>query len=542
MKRVANCLIAAIVLLAANFCLAAGITEDTTWSGDKTIDAKVILAKGRLTIEPGAKITFVGQGAIELGVDATLLAKGAKDKPIAFTADHAGAITSSGAATLEHCTFTGLGGAGQKDKPVKCVQLTTAGDGIAFRNCRFSDCSAIEIAGTKPCEIIGCDFRDGRPNAEGGSVLRVICRNAKIIDNTFKGISLGGSEGDAVVVKNNLLVDGTIGGFTAFKMGQKDYSDADRKEAKAKVGNVVIENNYVHRPTTKGSYCLLWTNGTIRGNLLRGASWTSARLAGLITENVFESIPAAVFSKATGGLNDAGTHEHICGTFADAVILRNIFINPSYSAIMGIGEATCTGNIIRNNTIDMRSKGDPIMLNHLPNVNPKDIVIRNNLLLRGNAINDERGVPDSMIYCDYNLWAPTPAKGRFAKATMTGKKQGDAGFGGHDITADTTGKAITPEMTVTNPGFEFPYTDEGMLARKYRVADCVALYRQAYSLKAASPAINGGDPQDKDDPQVKDGQCDIGAIEFGATTEAPTSMPADSDSVKAPASSPAVLK
>lgn len=44
-------------------------------------------------------------------------------------------------------------------------------------------------------------------------------------------------------------------------------------------------------------------------------------------------------------------------------------------------------------------------------------------------------------------------------------------------------------MAVTDPDFELPYSDEDMLARKYKVADCVALYRQAYSLKATSPAM-----------------------------------------------------
>jgi hypothetical protein len=39
-------------------------------------------------------------------------------------------------------------------------------------------------------------------------------------------------------------------------------------------------------------------------------------------------------------------------------------------------------------------------------------------------------------------------------------------------------------------------------------------YRRAYSLKPNSAAINAGSPVDADDPEVRDGQCDIGAVEY----------------------------
>ncbi len=53
-----------------------------------------------------------------------------------------------------------------------------------------------------------------------------------------------------------------------------------------------------------------------------------------------------------------------------------------------------------------------------------------------------------------------------------------------------------------------------MLARKHTLKECLELYRKAYSLKAGSPAIDAGSPEDGGDPEVKDGKCDIRAIEY----------------------------
>ncbi len=67
---------------------------------------------------------------------------------------------------------------------------------------------------------------------------------------------------------------------------------------------------------------------------------------------------------------------------------------------------------------------------------------------------------------------------------------------------------------MTDPNFVFPFSDEDMLSRKHTVKECLDLYRRAYSLKKGSPAIDAGSPADKDDPEVKDGKPDIGAIEY----------------------------
>ena len=526
MRRLVSVYLGVLLLLSvAPAGMALDITADTTWSGAKVVDETITLVKGTLLIEPDSRITFGKAGVIQLGAEAMLRAGGSAEKPIVFSADHAGKIVGRGPAVFEHCRFTGLGANGEADKPSHWMQASADGEGIVFRSCSFQDCSVLEIGGGQLGELSGCDFRDCRGE------IRMIGRKLRIVGNTIKGASLSGYEADVALVKDNVVVDGGIGGFVAFRIGQKDVSDADRKDAQARVGNVLIENNYVHWNRAGGKVCLGWVSGTIRGNLFRGATWTCSRVAGVIRGNVIESVPEVVFKKS-GNLNDFGTHEHICGTFADTLIERNLFVHPSYGAIMGIGAATCTGNIIRNNTFDMRGVGEPIYLNHLPESNPRDIVIRNNLFLRGGMVMDERGIPDSASYCDYNAWVPVHAKGRFSKVSLTGRQEGSPGFGGHDI-AD---KDMSPDQVIENTKFEFPYDDEDLLARKHRVADCIELYRKAYSLKAGSPAINAGDPQDKDDPEVKDGRCDIGAVEFRNSTPLGAAPLRESDAV--PASQP----
>src|SRR5690606_21040333 len=103
----------------------------------------------------------------------------------------------------------------------------------------------------------------------------------------------------------------------------------------------------------------------------------------------------------------------------------------------------------------------------------------------------------------------------FDKVAMAGKKPGDAGFGGNDLPklGGAASTPIQPEAVVANADFELPYSDDDLLARKYTVAQALALYRAAYTPKEGAPVINAGDPASPADPLVTDGKVDIGAIE-----------------------------
>ena len=56
------------------------IEQDTTWSGQQTIDGPATVAKGVLTISPGAKITFRPGGEINVSPGAALIAKGSSTR------------------------------------------------------------------------------------------------------------------------------------------------------------------------------------------------------------------------------------------------------------------------------------------------------------------------------------------------------------------------------------------------------------------------------------------------------------------------------
>ena len=121
--------------------------------------------------------------------------------------------------------------------------------------------------------------------------------------------------------------------------------------------------------------------------------------------------------------------------------------------------------------------------------------------MRCDGVLDEKGVPDSTVQVDYNLWSGAGKKARFRKVTMTGKKPGDEGFGAHDVPREG---GVEPRAVVADPDVKFPFSDEDMLSRKRTVEEVLKVYRAAYSPKKGSPAVDAGAPEDKADPAVTD--------------------------------------
>jgi hypothetical protein len=82
--------------------------------------------------------------------------------------------------------------------------------------------------------------------------------------------------------------------------------------------------------------------------------------------------------------------------------------------------------------------------------------------------------------------------------------------------------SLAPADVVVNPdaGYPFPYSDAEMLTGAVSFARALDFYRAAYSLRAGSPAIDAGAPQDSLDSLVSDRSCDIGALEYGGLTAA----------------------
>ncbi|HUV38957.1 MAG TPA: hypothetical protein VMY39_05055 [Planctomycetota bacterium] len=469
------------------------IDKDTTWTGAVTVDAPVHVTRATLTLAPGAVVTFKEGGVIDLGRGAGLSAVGTAEQPIRFVGENTGQVRGVGwGGTFEHVEVTGVGIADQH-KRSWWLSCATGEGGITLRHCRITRSGGVTVAlGGGPFEMTGCDFRE----CNQGIGVRGKGK-ALVASNTLSPGDVSVSGGIDAVVRDNVLLRGTISGWQTEKL--------------------VVEGNYVHQPEPKGSYGLLRTVGVIRNNVVRGGSWVTAQIGGEITGNVFVSLPHEEARKKEGGFDRNCTHEHICGLAPNATVTRNIFVGASYGAIMGIGDGTCSGAVIRNNTFDMRGSGHALYLNHLPKTDPKDVVVRNNLFVRSGSVLSEKPVDDTFSYLDYNLWSRSGLDkryGRFQKIVIAGKKPGEAGFGGHDVPSfGRDGEQPAPEAVVENPTVEFPFTDEDLLARRHTVAEVLKVYRDAYAPKAGSPAIDAGDPADRDDPEVKDGKPDIGAVE-----------------------------
>ena len=497
MKATLYCLVTLMLVLTA---LVSGvraqpaetvITADTTWSGEVTVEGTVQVHKGTLTIEPGTHVTFKPGGVLSVRPEAALIARGTEVKPIRLVSqEKTGIITGRQCRILlERCEITGMGVA-DRNKHVWWLDASAGDKGIAVRDCKLTGSGGVSIRLKGPFEMTDCDIRGSR-----GSIKVSNKGRALVARNTIDGSGISIGKDVDGVVRENVVIRGTISGW--------------------KTKDLLIEHNYVHRPGPKGSRGVHGAVGTIRGNVVRGGSWVTSFIGGEITGTVFISLPHEHVEKTPGGFDRNCTHEHICGLVPKSKVVRNIFVGASYGAIMGIGHGTVSDSVIRNNTFDMRGRGNALYLNHLPKSAPKNVVVRSNIFMRAGTVNDEKGITDSMSYVDYNLWSACGLKrGRFRKVTMTGKKEGDPGFGGRDVPPYAERKkALPPETVVVDPDVKFPFTDEDMLARKHSVVEVLKHYRDAYTLKAGSPAINAGDPADKTDPAVTDGKLDIGAIE-----------------------------
>ena len=464
------------------------VKADTTWTGEVTVDSAVRVSGARLTVAPGTTVTFAAGGSIHVGGGASLVAKGTKESPVRFRGGKAGTIgCHGGSVVLEFCEISEMAGRYWLD-------AAPGADGVTLCDSTVRGCPGASINLTGP-------FKMTRTRVEACTEgFRCWGKGkAAFVDNTFLGCGLAVGSGADGLARGNVLIGGTLAGWDTAAF--------------------LVENNYVHQPRPAGSYGLSGVAGIVRNNVVRGGSWVTAGLGGEITHNVLISLPHAESGKLPGGSDKNCTHEHICGLAPNSLVARNIFVDGSYGAVMGIGGGTCSDSVIRNNTFDMRGSGNAIFLNHLPKTDPKNIILRSNLFIRSASICSEKPVPDSTTVVDYNLWAASGLgkNGRFEKLTMTGKTAGEGDFGGHDVPPwAKRAEPLNPADVVVNPDVEFPFTDEDMISRKHTVAEALDVYLKAYAPKPGSAAIDAGDPIDKSDPEVQDGKPDIGAVEFKA--------------------------
>lgn len=475
--------IAAAMLVTAAGVFAEDIDSDTTWSGSVVLTEPCnVINASTLTIAPGATVTFQNDANISIYQGSALNAQGA-----AFIgASNGGIIGWDGDLRIDNCTFEDMG---MSEDSRHVINLgTTPGGQITIQNSRFDNCGGLYLQPTTDGDVLiqNNTFR----NQQGNIQLYGNGAESIVTGNTLNhgGIIFTGECGG--IVSHNILIDGTIQHYTST--------------------SVTLEYNYIANEND-GVTVVRELQGTIRKNVIRGGSWTTGYIGGLIEGNVFISLPVV------GDNVNETTHEHLCGLSDDSVVQRNIFIGGSYGAIMAIGSGTAARALICNNTFDLHNYGWAYYV-HLPDGPVVDGTFINNLLIRTGGARVEGDFPACLTTWDYNLWADLSGA-RFENFTISGKSQGDEGFALNDLPSSGS---YPHQEVVVDADVVFPFTNRELLDQTRTVEELLAVYRNAYAPIAASEAINNGSAQYADDPLVIDGQPDIGAVEYEAESSQET--------------------
>ncbi len=490
------------------------ISTNTVWSGTVTVDGTVTVnSNANLTIQPGTIVNFVGTGNINFVSGGLFSAQGTAAAPIQFNGTQTGGMTGNpSGVVMNNCAFAGLG---VRTGSTKWFYLrpSSASSGFSMTNCTVNNVGPMMTYGAGTVTATGNNIQNiGELDLWTSTASQVNLLNNKI--QTCGYIYTNSTAG--AQVSHNVIIDGQLwvnGG------------------SNATAANYVVEDNYIH-----GTYngpasesLLVHTLATIRNNVIRGGEWGLNDVGGKISNNVMECFTAA--ERALRG-NDP-THEPFTLPKDGAVVERNILLNSGYAGIITAGSNLGTNCVFRNNTLDQRGGTAPMMeFNHLPSGKGSNINIRNNLFLRGGRFYDESnwtsgGYADTISYVDYNAWggmavdSRNPTSQRFIGIQMTGKNEGDDGFGMHDILLPG-GSTVNTASLVANADFVDPYSDADMLAGTHTTAQLLSLYQQAYTPVAGSALINAGSPTDASDPAVTYGQVDIGAVELSL-------LPGDTD-------------
>jgi hypothetical protein len=345
-----------------------------------------------------------------------------------------------------------------------------------------SDKGVLDFKGTASSPI----FIKGGAGKNIGAYGRLFMKFCRI-DSCKVSAASGASESPCMIFEDNIVTNGDV--TCSWKPG-------------------IIRRNFIHDPLANNQIVLSSAiNGSIiSDNIIFGGSWVTGNLGGKISGNIFIALVVP-----EGSTIDKNTHEHMYGVRDSAVIERNIYIGQVYGAIMGIGENNAAHVLVRNNTFDLRGSGAAIIF-HQTKTPPTGMVVRNNIFMRCLAINDEQSTPNSIMYTDYNLF--TSVSTRYKNIIIDGKNIGDEGYDKNGIPSSSS--ALLPGDVVENPefGYPFPYSDGDMFNGKVLFDSALARYRNSYSPKKGSAAIDNGAPQDSSDFLVTDKKCDIGAVEY----------------------------
>ncbi len=517
MSKLLSFLTVLVLMVAATTALATDITisTNTVWSGTVTIDGKVTLNNNaNLTIQPGTTINFVGSTAnLHITSGGTLSALGTAAQPIYLTGSQTGLIDGAPnkGVLFDHCVISGMGSG-----TANWFNVNPQSQGFSLTNSTVTNCSRLYTAGNSGATISNCAITNvgqwSLMNSGGDTLTGCKVNGAgkmRINSTTREEVS------------NNVLVNCAI------------WSDGS-----ASANNILVHDNYINNTApnaehTGTDYGLQGIVGQVYNNFVHGASWTVGFVGGHVYNNVVEGLTAS----EVAGHGDT-THEQLNDFANNSVVEHNIVLNNSMGSFMTANVGLALNCVMRNNTFDQRcavgsTASGVIYLNHNGGA-AANMLVSNNLFMRGGRIFDETSLANAISYVDYNGWAGrdttdsfSGSSSKFVNIVISGKTEGDDGFGMHDVTLPTLQAGFNPASVVQNANYTNPYTDAQMLAGTYTISQLLSNYWQAFAPTQGSALIDAGDPNFLTDPNMVGGRIDIGAVE--ASLPVVTYLPGDAD-------------
>lgn len=499
------------------------IDRDQTWSGHVLLTGDVSIEQGTVTVEPGTLIEFAGDPKAEPPVltigagkreTGAMRLHGTADKPIIIRTKPqtpSGRIVlylhnadgMSAASTQEanrngprafrwkHVHLKSLGSsavlkesADQPHPPVSSVDVAIGLKNTLFEmtECRFDDFSRVLVQTTVESEISFKKCRFSRPR---DAALLVYCplRKPDHVLATFEGNICEGSVGVSNIrshIEKNIMIGPSAG----------IYLDS--------CGDVpsVVRRNYIHNTgheePNRPNSCFECNEGDaiVEENFFRGISPCLNQGLGRVRNNLF-----IISNKSCTPISrerDPATISDILP--AGAAFENNIFLGPAHSLLLPITMTppkVKAGNpepvVFRNNVFDGIDGASRGLHMHAYRRDTSISKFYNNLFLRVSAIvYDEGRRDDTLLYADYNAVAP-PAPRGFDQAVVKGKKQGDDGWGMHDVIADDPRKLGLGPLPDRIPNY-----DEEILSGKMTIDEVREKIFDLYRPRPGSPLIGAG--------------------------------------------------
>jgi hypothetical protein len=179
------------------------------------------------------------------------------------------------------------------------------------------------------------------------------------------------------------------------------------------------------------------------------------------------------------------THEHIYGMGGNVEFTDNILLGKSFAAMMPSSDNVLLNSIVKNNVLALDG-GSGVQYYRTTDKAPCNTQWYDNLVAdKSQYIWDTESVTDRIAYSDHNALSNVGEP--YKNISITGKSQGDPGFGGSDITVDASA-----ELTDYGWGYPFALTADEVRTWAYDLPALLEAYRAAYRPVQGSPLLTAG--------------------------------------------------